>query len=483
MSNEVMLYQDTNTYFNKLGALPSPPVFSPWEYDQLDRREIASTLTKLARSYNEPFVLSISAPWGMGKTEFLRMWQAQLLTENQPALYYNAWNSDYTDNSLLSFITSLQTEINSQLPLMNTIYEGIRSKASEFLPILGGMALRIATRNMLKNEDIQNILELGNDEADTISYKLSQQGQQLLKKFTQTTKDRKLFHQNLINFAAAMKANGAKLPIIILIDELDRCRPTYTVELLESIKHLFNVPGFFFVLGLDRTQLHNSIKTLYGSEMDTGGYLRRFIDLDFDLPEPSPSMLFTMLSNRLGINHLLKQNEKLLAQLATMQELIGPLLNMSIRDHGICLMQLNIAIRTELCFSRLFPFYYVLAMIRMKRHDIFQSLLNGSIESDLIKTFFLNNLQQPENKYYFCFGYLKATFSAFTLSKYQFNENHKRVGDETLGMQETNPDIERNRHYLASITQISSELGKISDYEEIRAIPKKINSFMFFRMT
>ena len=71
-----------------------------------------------------------------------------------------------------------------------------------------------------------------------------------------------------------------------MIDELDRCRPSYAVELLEIAKHLFSVDRIVFVLAVNRSELVHSIKALYGSEFDAQGYLGRFFDVDIRLPEP-----------------------------------------------------------------------------------------------------------------------------------------------------------------------------------------------------
>src|SRR5690606_11772240 len=38
----------------------------------------------------------------------------------------------------------------------------------------------------------------------------------------------------------------ARLPMFIFVDELDRCRPNYAIELLEGLKHLFDVRGLCF---------------------------------------------------------------------------------------------------------------------------------------------------------------------------------------------------------------------------------------------
>ena len=76
--------------------------------------------------------------------------------------------------------------------------------------------------------------------------------------------------------------------IIFFVDELDRCNPAYAVKVLERIKHLFSIPNIVFVLSVDKKQLCNAIKGYYGSEsLDAENYLKRFIDIEYNLPEPS----------------------------------------------------------------------------------------------------------------------------------------------------------------------------------------------------
>ena len=80
------------------------------------------------------------------------------------------------------------------------------------------------------------------------------------------------------------KSEGDR-PLVVVIDELDRCRPSYAAELLEVAKHLFTVDHIVFVLAVNRSELAHSIRALYGSEFDAQGYLRRFFDVDFQLPD------------------------------------------------------------------------------------------------------------------------------------------------------------------------------------------------------
>lgn len=84
----------------------------------------------------------------------------------------------------------------------------------------------------------------------------------------------------------SINSNGADKPMFVFIDELDRCRPTYAIELLETVKHLFDIPGLVFVIATNTDQLQHSIKAVYGSEFDAQRYLYRFFNRSFTLKKP-----------------------------------------------------------------------------------------------------------------------------------------------------------------------------------------------------
>ena len=77
-----------------------------------------------------------------------------------------------------------------------------------------------------------------------------------------------------------------QLPVMVLVDELDRCRPSYAIEMLEVIKHFFNTKNFVFVVATDTQQLENSINAVYGEKFDSSVYLRRFFNRKAELGEP-----------------------------------------------------------------------------------------------------------------------------------------------------------------------------------------------------
>ncbi len=105
-----------------------------------------------------------------------------------------------------------------------------------------------------------------------------------------------------------------KHPLIVMIDELDRCRPSYAVELLEVAKQLFSVDHVVFVLAVNRSELAHSIKALYGGGFDAVGYLRRFFDVDFRLPEPDRVVFIDTMLNTTQINDFFGRTQDRIAQ-------------------------------------------------------------------------------------------------------------------------------------------------------------------------
>ncbi len=83
---------------------------------------------------------------------------------------------------------------------------------------------------------------------------------------------------------AELVGTETKTPVVFVIDELDRCRPDYALEVLEIIKHVFDVPHVHFVLGVNLKSLQSSVHAAYGAESDAVQYLRKFIDVKLQLP-------------------------------------------------------------------------------------------------------------------------------------------------------------------------------------------------------
>ena len=81
---------------------------APFEDDKLEHKPSIELLTKLTQSTDQPFVITVEAPWGWGKTKFIERWKAHLATQNHECLYFNAWENDFVSDPLVAFIGELR---------------------------------------------------------------------------------------------------------------------------------------------------------------------------------------------------------------------------------------------------------------------------------------------------------------------------------------------------------------------------------------
>lgn len=264
----------------------SVPEQNPFQFDMLDRKQQAEMLTTFIKSIDEPLTMSVEAGWGHGKTTFFRMWAQHLKNNNFSCISFNAWESDYSEDPFIPFVAELRKsiieaesgsgEISKKLAdLSNFLRKTGIQVAKRTLPV----AVKMITAGLLDADDL--IKEAA---GDAIEKAIEQ-------KFDEYEADRESvdkFKLALAKVVQELKDQEKQLPLVFMIDELDRCRPTYALALLERIKHIFNVDGIIFVLAIDRKQLLESIRTVYGSNTDATRYLRRFIDFGYTLPDPKP---------------------------------------------------------------------------------------------------------------------------------------------------------------------------------------------------
>jgi hypothetical protein len=90
----------------------------------------------------------------------------------------------------------------------------------------------------------------------------------------------------LSEFRTQLQAFASSFPksTIVIIDELDRCRPDFAVNLLERVKHFFDVENVVFVLLINKKQFSNAIRGVYGAETDARAYLEKFLNFTFTFP-------------------------------------------------------------------------------------------------------------------------------------------------------------------------------------------------------
>lgn len=234
-----------------------------WADDTLDRERVADALTKLVRPEAGPLVLTLNGGWGTGKTFFLERWRLALEQSGMCAIYFNAWEDDYCGDPLVAILGQLKEDLGRQY----------RAK----MQAVFNAAKKVGTRAAFKF-----VSTASGGLLDAQSTDFSSTLGDLLDEYKKEGTSRTQLKKALVALTEEVKKKTDG-PLVFIIDELDRCRPTFTIELLERVKHLFGIPNMVFILGIDHAQLGSSVKSVYG-DIEIDGYLRRFFDMDFALP-------------------------------------------------------------------------------------------------------------------------------------------------------------------------------------------------------
>ncbi|WP_299528833.1 P-loop NTPase fold protein [Ulvibacterium sp.] len=269
--------------------IPDYPESNPFENDLLQREQYANVLTSILANYKKGFVLAINNEWGTGKTTFVKMWMGYLKQKSYETIYFNAWENDFQDEVIIAILSELKKIKGNSGKLFARVLEKV-------LPLLKNTGVELFKHAMGKitGEKTVEIIAEGLGEYSIASL------QKGLDDFEDKKNSIKEFREVLTEFVQSIDNDN---PIVFIIDELDRCRPNYAVEVLEKMKHLFSVEGVVFALSIDKIQLGHAIRGVYGSEyINSDEYLRRFIDLEFSLPKPDVKDYTMSLITHFGLH-------------------------------------------------------------------------------------------------------------------------------------------------------------------------------------
>ncbi|MDB5789790.1 P-loop NTPase fold protein, partial [Caballeronia mineralivorans] len=267
---------------NPIRPLSLPPettvIETPFKGDLLNRHQMAGRLTAYLDRLKDGAVLAIDAPWGEGKSWFGRNWAAMLRAGDHKVAFIDAFEQDYVEDPFLLIAAEISSLVD----------EGEKDEWKDraagvmkaLLPISTRALINVAGRALLGSSDLAgDFLEA----AKAAQGKAADAAEEWVKG---KIEDHELEKESLQHFRKTL-ADFAALqskPVVVFVDELDRCRPSFAVRLIERIKHYFDVPNLIFVLLMNRDQLEKAIKGVYGSDTDARAYLGKFIHLSWRLP-------------------------------------------------------------------------------------------------------------------------------------------------------------------------------------------------------
>lgn len=249
------------------------------EKDYFSRNRYLLNLIDVIYNCEKCSTFAIDGVWGSGKTVFVH--QLQYLINNSDAhkalmkkfkheildedvkkikvLYFNAWENDLIGNPAVNLLDGLIKKYAIFEKDSDSTYRNLWKTCSD-------IGLKLATKGALSLKDFypEDITEEQNQLATAQNY---------IDLFSKTIE--------------SIKTVSEAEKVLIIVDELDRCKPSYAVELLETIKHFYIDDNIIFLISTDINQLAQTVRKQYGQEFNGDLYLQRFFDGFFTLTIPS----------------------------------------------------------------------------------------------------------------------------------------------------------------------------------------------------
>lgn len=247
--------------------------------DTINRNKDIVYFYNILQAQETASAIAIDGRWGSGKTFFVRQSKMVINALNPSsdmdeelkakatirlpfpkteennenydvAVYYDAWENDNDTEPVLSLIYEITKQLSVEFSLSN----------KSIVKMAGAIVEAISGHN------VNGIKDALTSEDPFTKFKEQKDIQEKIKDF----------------FTSLLAERGNRL--VVFIDELDRCKPTFAVHLLEQIKHYIFDDRITFVFSVNLEQLQHTIKHYYGADFDSCRYLDRFFDLRIAMP-------------------------------------------------------------------------------------------------------------------------------------------------------------------------------------------------------
>lgn len=394
--------------------------------DVLQRQQFGDALSNLVTRSTDELVISLDGKWGEGKTTFVRMWQGLLKEKGIPSIYIDAFQNDYTEDAFISIasaITSYVDQHSAESQKSSAFKDKAKKVGVRLLSWTAKIGIKAATLGIIKESDIDALSEIGDDVAADTSETIADLVKERLNAHSKETELIQSFRESLSDLPANLMDNSSGR-LVIVIDELDRCKPSFAVEVLEKIKHLFSVKNVVFLLVMHKQQLEEAIRSVYGSNIDAHTYLQKFINVETSIPKRVTDRYSNDIE--LYIKKLLQLHE--ITTWGDDRNIVGCLIplaqhfNLSLRQLEKVFTNLAIIYSTSgENHLRLVPIIVFIAVVKVVTPNVFGNLLLGRISFSALCEQLgfreLNEEAEGNSKLFWLMNWIR--FSMLTESEYQ----------------------------------------------------------------
>lgn len=254
--------------------------------DIFDRKKLHDIIMRVATNApDKSLVLALDDQWGNGKTSFVKMMASEININhaNQfDVIYFDAFENDYQSDPFVALTSKIYSLVEKEEGKLKSLGQDLlkagKKLGASFALNGAKFAVSTLTGGLVSGSAIE---KAGEAISDSISSPLETFIEEKIKSSEEELATINSFRSLLTKIH---KESGKK--VLFIIDELDRARPDFALDLLEKIKHIFSVEGFVFLLVINRSQFEKSIECRYGN-INSRLYLNKFIHYWFTLPKKS----------------------------------------------------------------------------------------------------------------------------------------------------------------------------------------------------
>lgn len=335
--------------------------------DVLGRDGFMKQLIRIIRILSEKkrgCCFGIDGAWGSGKTFVLEKLERAIspIQKEETAddwfyvFHYDCWKYDYYEEPLLAIVIAMLDAVQDGLSqITEEVVKQSWKKAKEKLyEVMGEISKNKIGVDLVKivDEIWDGAKEGEKAEREKIDHWSG-------------------FRKALKKTREEIKEIAKDKTVVIVVDELDRCLPAYSIKVLERLHHIFEgLDNVIVIVAMDKFQLKKSITEIFG-EIDVDVYLRKFISFKVDLDKGHARMyarkfeeyfsMFAMTTEESGVIEELFSNLLLGLDMRTQERIFrkAQIIHEMIEDG-----------QAEDCSVMAFEILYLAISLKMKQKDI-----------------------------------------------------------------------------------------------------------------
>lgn len=228
-----------------------------------------------------PRVLAVDGPWGHGKSWIASRLQQELgHTPGRKTVLIDAFRYDHHDDAFAviasALMAALVPEGERRIQFLKAAGSVLKAAAPALVKLAANAGLKAA--GVSKGDLAEAVSDLKDAAVEGAADFSAEAVEKLFKRYSQTQAIQDRFIAALSSITSQEKA-----PVVVIIDELDRCRPSFALEFLERIKHLFDAENIVFVLLWHSHAIHEAVRHTYGRMTHVEAYLSKFVALNLPL--------------------------------------------------------------------------------------------------------------------------------------------------------------------------------------------------------